>query len=221
MPETPLGNVGPVIVETLKFGAFTMQVTRPAEPELLLDLEEVAQAYDKDQYMPYWAAIWPVCKHLAREIRETPWKPGLKALEVGCGLGIPGIAALQAGLHVTFSDYDATALKFAAESARGNGLHDFRLLLLDWRSPPSETYDVIIGSDVVYEERNIEPLVALFKKVLAPGGVAMLADQNRPHADLLTSTLRREGFVSLTKDCIAMPEQGYDVAGRLYWVRRV
>ena len=41
-----------------------------------------------------------------------------RALEVGCGLGLPGIVALSMGLQVTFSDYDACALRFAADEAR-------------------------------------------------------------------------------------------------------
>ena len=59
-------------------------------------------------------------------------------MEVGCGLGLPGVAALARGLRVTFSDYDPAALEFAARNARLNQLENFCLLRLDWHAPPEE-----------------------------------------------------------------------------------
>lgn len=220
MPEMAAGDVGPVTIETLRFGRHELKLARPAKPEQLLDLATVSDAYEKDEYMPYWAALWPVAKHLAREILEQTWPSGLRGLELGCGLGLPGVAALKAGIAVTFSDYDATALRFAAESARLNGCPDFKLLMLDWRDPPPETYDVIIASDLTYEERNIEPLVALFKRVLAEDGVVLLADQNRRFADLLTRTLTKNGFVYEAAAFAPSPEDGYEVPGTVYRIRR-
>ncbi len=58
--------------------------------------------------------------------------PGRRMLEVGCGLGMTGVAALSQGIHVVFSDYDATALRFAAANALEHGFRDFELLPLNW-----------------------------------------------------------------------------------------
>src|SRR4029077_10348288 len=103
-----------------------------------------------------------------------------EALEIGCGLGLPGIAALSVGLKVTFSDYDATALRFAADNARANGLLVFQQRQIDWRQPPDDIrVTVVLASCLLYALRNVEPLVALIKKVLLPGGVCLLTDQDR------------------------------------------
>jgi 2-polyprenyl-3-methyl-5-hydroxy-6-metoxy-1,4-benzoquinol methylase len=116
-------------------------------------------------------------------------------LEVGCGLGLPGIAALSMGLRVTFSDYDPTALRFAADNARLNGFDDFRTLRLDWRAPPEGLqFPVILAADLVYELRNVEPLVGLIKKMLAPGGLCLLTDQDRVPAHALRQTLGDSGL---------------------------
>jgi predicted nicotinamide N-methyase len=220
MPETDAEAVGEIVVDQVTLGAHTLRMAKPKEPGRLLDLESVAQAYDRDQYMPYWAALWPVAKHLGREILSVPWKPGLRAIELGCGLALPGLAAAKAGMAVTFSDYDATALRFAERSAQLNGITDYRLLTLDWRDPPPERYDVIIGSDLTYEERNVAPLVALFVAMLAEGGLIMLADQDRKYAGLLTETLGAHGFVWRAVSFPATPDAGYEVAGTVYWIRR-
>lgn len=218
--ETTEGDVGPITVENLRFGRHELKLARPAQPELLLDLAAVSDAYVKDEYMPYWAALWPVAKHLSSEILGETWRPGLKGIELGCGLGLPGVAALKVGIDMTFSDYDPTALRFAAENARLNGFPTFKLLVLDWRDPPSELYDVIIGSDLTYEERNVEPLVALFQKVLAPKGVVLLADQNRRFGDLLRRTLTASGFVFTESAFSANAAEGYEVPGTIYRIRR-
>ena len=84
---------------------------------------------------------------------------------------MPGVAALAMGLRVLFSDYDATALRFAAENAQANGFENFRLLQMDWRSPPSDLrVPIVFGSDLIYELRNVEPLVQLIQQVLLPQG---------------------------------------------------
>lgn len=220
MPETDAKEVGEIVVDHITLGAHTLQMAKPKEPGKLLDLETVAQAYDRDEYMPYWAALWPVAKHLGREILAMPWRPGLRAIELGCGLALPGLAAAKAGMEVTFSDYDATALRFAERSAQLNGITNYKLLMLDWRDPPPEQYDVIIASDLTYEERNIEPLVALFGKMLADGGMVLLADQDRRYATLLTATLGKHGFIYRTASFAATPDAGYEVSGTVYWIRR-
>jgi predicted nicotinamide N-methyase len=112
-----------------------------------------------------------------------PWANGsepLRVLEVGCGLGLAGCAGLARGLNVTFSDVDITALAFAERNAWLNGFNGFRALPLDIRSPRDiGRLDVLIGSDLMYEERLVDPLIALIDAVLEPGGVCLIADPDR------------------------------------------
>ena len=119
MPETPLDALGPPIREQVIVEDRTFLIVRPSESDGLLDHPRVRSAFAVDEYMPYWADLWPAARMLAKAILRETWTPGQRALEVGCGLGLPGIAALAMGLRVTFSDYDATALRFAADNARG------------------------------------------------------------------------------------------------------
>src|SRR5437762_3813775 len=121
LPETPWEALGPRIREKVVIDAHTFVMARPGESDKLLDHPAIRSAFAADEYMPYWADLWPAARMLAKAILRERWEPGRTALEVGCGLGLPGIAALSQGLHVLFSDYDATALRFAADNARLNG----------------------------------------------------------------------------------------------------
>src|SRR5437763_10804368 len=221
MPETPYDALAPMVREDVYIDDRTFVVYRPGESDKLLDHPAVRAAFAADEYMPYWADLWPAARMLAKEIVRQTWTPGLEALEIGCGLGLPGVAALAMGLRVLFSDYDATALRFAAENAQANGFENFRLLQMDWRSPPSDLrVPIVFGSDLIYELRNVEPLVQLIQQVLLPQGVCLLTDQDRIPASTFREMLTAAGLDFTTKVVRAGEPGGRRLKGTLYRITR-
>src|SRR5436309_7520600 len=174
-PESVLEQLGPLTREKVIIEDRTYLIDRPAQSDRLLDHPAVHEAFDRDEYMPYWADLWPAARMLAKAILREPWTPGTEALEIGCGLGLPGIVALSVGLRVTFSDYDPCALRFAADNARLNGFDAFETCQLDWRHPPADRrFPLILGADLTYELRNIDPLGGFLNRMLAPCSVWLL-----------------------------------------------
>src|ERR1700722_4299112 len=150
MPETPLAAFGPIVEETVYIEERTFRLKKPTDSDRLLDNALVRAAFAATEHLPYWADLWPAARMLAKAIVREPWTGPLEALEIGCGLGLPGIAALSLGLSVTFSDYDATALRFAADNARLNGYEQFETLQMDWRYPPeNRLWPVILAADLI------------------------------------------------------------------------
>ena len=156
---------GPVKITSLKFGGHTIQVVRPADPDRLLDDPLVRHWNERDDYMPYWAYLWPGALFLAEAVAREPWPlgttlaPPLRALEIGCGVGLAGLVAVSRGLSVRFTDYDHAPLHFVRRSAQENGFDpaSYSTRLLDWRNLPDESYPVILGSDVLYDA-GLSPL---------------------------------------------------------------
>jgi predicted nicotinamide N-methyase len=221
LPETPLTAIQGVVQETVLVEGRGFKIARPADSDRLLDDPAVRAAFAADDYLPYWTDLWPAARMLAKAIMRQSWPPALEALEIGCGLGLAGVAALAQGMRVTFSDYDATALRFAADNARANGFQEFKLLQLDWRRPPADLrFPLVLGSDLVYEARNVEPLVKLIRNVLLPQGVCLLADQDRIPPQLLHDTLTAEGLVYTTKVMHAGEPGGRRLRGTLYRITR-
>ncbi len=225
--ETPLHAVPDRQIERVIIDRFEFQVERPADSYALLDDPVVLEAHERDEYMPYWADLWPAARMLAKAVAKEDWSQypnsgdKLVALELGCGLGVPGLTALASGLHVIFSDYDLTALHFAAANARRNKLFDFKTLPLDWRLPPSDLrVPVILGADLTYETRNIDPLVKLIRKILLPGGICLLTDQDRTPAPLLREQLGYAGLKYETETVRAGEPGGYRLQGTLYRIRQ-
>jgi len=220
-PESVLDQLGPAIHEKVIVENREFTIARPSQSDRLLDLPAVHEAFKQDEYMPYWADLWPAARMLAKAILRENWAAGQETLEIGCGLGLPGIVALSAGLRVTFSDYDPCALRFAADNARLNGFDEFKTLLLDWRHPPAELrVPILFAADLVYEVRNVEPLVRFIRQVLAPDGLCLLTDQDRVPAQALRDSLAGEGLEYTTQLVRAGEPGGRRLKGTLYRIRR-
>jgi len=225
--ETPLSAIPDRQVERVIIDRFQFDIERPADSYALLDDPIVLEAHERDEYMPYWADLWPAARMLAKAVAKEDWsqypKTGdkLEAMELGCGLGVPGLTALACGLKVIFTDYDLTAVRFAANNARRNKLFDFKAQALDWRCPPADLkVPVILGADLTYETRNIDPLVKLIRQVLAPDGICLLTDQDRTPAPLLREQLGYAGLHYQQEVVRAGEPGGYRLQGTLYRIRQ-
>src|SRR5438270_10368744 len=106
LPQTPPDALGPPIRETVIVEGRTFVISRPSESDKLLDHPAIHAAFAADEYLPYWADLWPAARMLAKVIVRELWAEHaarlgpLTALEIGCGLGLPGVAALSVGLRV-------------------------------------------------------------------------------------------------------------------------
>jgi predicted nicotinamide N-methyase len=184
---------------TLQIGRHAFVLRVPANPDAVLERLEAAQPGARPHFVdPYWARLWPAAEHLARAVVERPPAVGPRVLELGCGSGLVGIAALAAGWHVTFSDYVPLAVALALENAQTNGFAHAQGVVLDWRRPPAAQYDWIVGADVLYDRQNLEPLLVLLDRMLAPAGQAWFGDAGRsPAAEFLQLASARGWSVAL------------------------
>jgi hypothetical protein len=82
----------------------SLSVWRPPDMEALIDLV----AFDEDERIPYWADVWESAIVLAEDLAAVDGK-GLTLLELGCGLGLPSLAAARTGFTVTATDYESPA----------------------------------------------------------------------------------------------------------------
>jgi len=173
-----------VVIDSIPVEAEVFSVMRVRDTNVLLDRIDPA-SFAVDERLPYWSELWSSSLELARYCISGANVRGLKVLELGCGLGLAGIAAAYAGAEVTMTDYEEDALLFAAYNAMLNlpeNVIGTRLSFvgLDWRRPPvMGRFDLVIGGDVVYDRSNFGPIRALLHAVLHPDGMAVLTDPGR------------------------------------------
>jgi 2-polyprenyl-3-methyl-5-hydroxy-6-metoxy-1,4-benzoquinol methylase len=135
---------------------------------------------DPLKQFPLWAKLWDASLILADELASLSVRPGRAFVEIGCGLGLVGVVAASFGHDVTMTEYDPHALAFARANALLNGLAELRVMPLDWNYPaPDENYDFIIGSEIIYHERDFDPIRGVFERLLKPGGEIILCAEMR------------------------------------------
>jgi predicted nicotinamide N-methyase len=155
-----------------------------ADTNALLDEIEPA-AFADDERLPYWADLWTSGLALADYCLRLPSIRGMSILELGCGLGLAGIAAASAGARVVLTDYEPDALAFTRCNVERNlpgALADGRVTvdLLDWRSTGrGPRFDRILGADIAYERRNFLPLLRTLDLLLDASGTAVFTDPGR------------------------------------------
>jgi predicted nicotinamide N-methyase len=202
--------------ERIAVGGRTLHVARPGDPDAFLDDPATIAENQASDYMPYWPYLWPAAYKMAELVARAGWPANRDVLELGSGIGLVGMAAAIRGDRVTFSDNRPEAVALALHNARQNGLERCRGQLLDWYHPLVEIpdgqgprnrpaldprlssldsfYDVILGSEVIYERKYHGPILDLVGAMLRPDGVCWLGDAGRHVAHLFTSDARARGF---------------------------
>lgn len=170
------------------------QLTIPGQPDALLDDSEVIAASHADDRMPYWAYVWPASVPMIDAVLHSDWPEGSRILELGCGIGLLGLAALQMGHHVTLTDYEPQSVALARHNAIQNGYTQFEARQLDWREPPNEQFPIVIGCDLLYQDNHFKPLLHLLRNMLQQDGVCWLGDAGRSTARHFWEMLQEDGF---------------------------
>ncbi|MCU1488693.1 MAG: Methyltransferase type 12 [Acidimicrobiaceae bacterium] len=154
-----------------------LMLLRPAEPTDLIDED----AFAHDEFLPYWAELWPAAGALVDALPAD--LAGLRVLELGCGLGLPSLVAARRGAEVLATDWAPDALELLALNASRNAIALGRARL-DWSRPDLDLlaggFDLVLGADLLYERRNVEPLVRLVTHL---GVEVLLADPGRAPAE--------------------------------------
>ena len=105
-----------LVEEVVPVGDGELAVLRPRQADALID----EYAFGEAEFLPYWAELWPSGVALAKAIARRALK-GARVLELGCGLGLPSIAAARAGGRVLAVDWSPAAIELLATNAARNG----------------------------------------------------------------------------------------------------
>ena len=182
------------MVRTVEVGGGPISYFQVPDPDALADAVS-PEAFEEDERFPYWAELWPSAVALAAFVLERGIGRGLRALELGCGLGLAGVAAARLGARMTFTDYEPDALAFARANHALNLGFPAPARLVDWRDPPRDlAAPVVLAADVLYELRFLEPFLRTLRQAVAPGGVALVAEPGRSIAEGTVERLERQGF---------------------------
>lgn len=162
--------------EDVSVGSHRWTLLKPSNADHLISEAD----YVMDERLPYWADLWPSARVLASTIMREKGA-NRRLLEMGCGLGLPTIAAMHAGFDVLATDYYDEALHVTRSNAKRNIGREPTVRLVNWREWPVDLgqFDVVMAADVLYEKEYALLVAECIARALAPDGVAFIADPGR------------------------------------------
>jgi predicted nicotinamide N-methyase len=165
-------------------------LSRPRDAEALLTEE----GFEHEEFLPYWAELWSSSIALAHDVARRSLR-GARVVELGCGLGLPSIAAALAGGRVLATDWSPEAVRAAAENAQRNDVQ-LETAVVNWGRPEAiarrAPWRFVIASDVLYERRNGALLLELLPMLVDETGEVLIADPQRaPAQDFLERAAER------------------------------
>jgi predicted nicotinamide N-methyase len=157
---------------------------------------------------PLFGLLWPSGSHLAERLGARSVVEGDRILEIGCGLGLASLVAHRAGADVTASDCHPLAGRFLSHNLVLNDLGPMKYRHGQWpgvvlpRDAIDESaplvvhgeFDLVIGSDVLYERDERGTLADFIAGLAAPVAEVWIVDPNRGNRSAFHRNMARHGF---------------------------
>jgi predicted nicotinamide N-methyase len=200
-------------VVSLSFSDTAVRLVRAVDLAAAVDARELLGGENPPE-PPYWMHVWPAALALARAVAaDDGVGPGRRVVEIGCGLGLPALVAARRGATVVAGDWKIEPLRLLRRSARLSAAA-LSVVRLDWAHVPLRGgFDFCLMADVAYDPAAEGALVAALDAVLAPSGVAWVADSVNTHRRTLIERLTSAGWRVGVDQCREEEE------GRPVWVR--
>jgi predicted nicotinamide N-methyase len=177
-------------VESIKS---TFGYTYPTKMMSLLEDQSLAE-----EHCPYFGVMWEagigLSQSLTREMCE-----GKKILEIGCGLALPSFVATRFGGNVIATDFHADVPLFLELNQEKNKIN-FNYQVMNWRNEIERTktslglFDLVIGSDILYESQHADQVAEALIAFLRPGGTILLSDPGRAYVQKFISAMQKLGY---------------------------
>ncbi len=156
-------------------------------------------ATDAGIYSGTWAlfgVFWPAGIILANLMDDYPLVPGMRILEVGCGLALSSIVLQKRGANITASDFHPMVADFLVQNLLLNDLPAILFHASDWSAgnPDLGEFDLIIGSDILYEPAHPAMLTAFIAQHSGKHTRIMIIDPNRQQQSAFTKNMLASGF---------------------------
>ncbi len=169
------------VVEAVEVAGRTWMMERLKDRSQFHDPDGVAAAMGvHENVWPIFGLLWPAAPMLVEALDHFDLKDA-SVLELGCGLALVSLALHARGIRVVASDIHPLAEDFLARNSERNGLSPVPFMRIDWTQhyPDLAKFDVLIASDVLYEDGMAPDIVAFINQHCANGIRVFVTDPGR------------------------------------------
>lgn len=170
---------------------------------------------------PLFGMLWPSGRVLAHAMLSFELK-GRRILEVGCGLAFASLVVHRRGGDITASDCHPLAAAFLLENLRLNDLPQMKYQPGHWSRGNAGLglFDLIIGSDLLYDRDQPEALSQFIDRHSAPAVEVLIADPDRGNQARFNRKMGVLGYSHSESRVCSLPDDGGPYKGRLHHYHR-
>jgi len=142
-----------------------------------------------------FGVVWPSARVLATHVSGIDLR-GKRVLEIGCGIALASIVLHRQGVDITASDYHPLAWEFLEQNVLNNLLPPIKFQTGNWETvnPLLNKFDLIIGSDVLYEPAHAAQVADFIERHSEPSIHVIIVDPNRGNRARFAKTMMKLGF---------------------------
>lgn len=165
--------------------------------------------------------LWQGSRVLAKAVKRIEIKDQ-RILELGCGLALPSLVLQYRGADITASDYHPLSKPFLDFNTNLNGLKPIPYINLPWAEVTEHVgpFDLLVGSDVLYEPGHAELLAGLIGRIAARNAKVIISCQGRGYRNQFSRLLKEQGFDLSEKRVPFFAGEKPPYRGRLLTYRR-
>lgn len=202
--------------QTVEFGSTDIHICSLRDKQEFNDAEGIAEELGiSSAQWPLFGVVWPSSLVLAHYMSEFDF--GVKRiLEVGCGMALSSLLLNKKKADITATDYHPDAEHFLHRNTALNNDSQIDFERVNWSDDTDSLglFDVIIGSDLLYEDEHIELLGDFIVSHASPLCEVIIVDPGRGRKNKLSTQLTNAGFTGthskpLHTNYLDVPFKGY------------
>jgi len=167
--------------QTVEFGDTDIHLRTLRDKQQFSDDDGVAEQLGiSSSTWPLFGVIWDSSKVLAHYMSNYEIE-GKRILEVGCGMALSSLMLNERNADITATDYHPEVELFLTENVLLNKGKDIPFIRVDWASDDDKLgkFDMIIGSDILYEQNHAELLSRFIDRHTKPHCKIVIVDPGR------------------------------------------
>ncbi len=144
---------------------------------------------------PLFGVVWPSSLVLAHYMFDYD-TDSKRILEVGCGMALTSLLLNKQHADITSTDYHPEVQTFLERNVALNGDNDIAFEQVDWATKKDALgkFDLIIGSDLLYEDQHIQLLAHFIENHANDECEVIIVDPGRGRKTKLSKQMVKFGF---------------------------
>lgn len=187
-----------VSYQTIEFGNIDIHLCTLRDKQQFSDPEGIAQNLGISSALwPLFGVIWPSSLVLAHYI-STLQTEGKRILEIGCGMALSSLLLNKKNADITATDYHPEVKSFLKRNTNLNNNKEISFECTNWIDDTDDLgrFDLIIGSDLLYEDNHIQELARFIENHSNSACEVILVDPGRGRKNKLSLQMNKYGYSS-------------------------